>query len=43
VVRLEFSIELNYEIDAPGCDFIFSIQAAQTRHQIVVAESLSSG
>ena len=40
MVRLKFSIELNYEIDAPGCDFIFSIQAAQTRHQIVVAESL---
>ena len=40
MVRLKFSIELNYEIDAPGCDFIFSIQAAQTRHQFVVNESL---
>ncbi len=40
MVRLQFSIELNYEIDAPGCDFIFSIHAAQTAHQIVVGESL---
>jgi transglutaminase-like putative cysteine protease len=40
VVRLEFSIELDYQIDAPGCDFIFSIHAAQTRHQSVVCESL---
>jgi len=40
LVRLKFSIELNYEIDPPGCDFIFSIHAAQTQHQIVVSESL---
>ena len=39
-VRLKFSIELNYDIDPPGCDFIFSIHAAQTAHQLVVAESL---
>ena len=40
MVRLKFSIELNYEIDPPGCDFIFSIHAAKTQHQIVVSESL---
>lgn len=40
MLRLSFSIELNYEIDPPGCDFIFSIHAAQTPHQIVVSESL---
>jgi transglutaminase-like putative cysteine protease len=40
MVRLQFSIELAYDIDAPGCDFIFSIHAAQTAHQRVVAESL---
>lgn len=40
MVRLKFSIELNYEIDQPGCDFIFSIHAAQTLHQFVVNESL---
>jgi transglutaminase-like putative cysteine protease len=41
VVRLKFSIELNYEIDQPGCDFIFSIHAAKNRHQTVVSESLN--
>ena len=40
-VRLQFSIELNYEIDAPGCDFVFNIHAAQTRYQTVVTESLN--
>ena len=40
MVRLKFSIELNYEIDQPGCDFIFSIHAAQTPYQIVISESL---
>jgi transglutaminase-like putative cysteine protease len=40
MVRLKLSIELGYQIDAPGCDFIFSIHAAQTRHQTVVCESL---
>ncbi|HQZ04918.1 MAG TPA: transglutaminase family protein [Burkholderiaceae bacterium] len=40
MVRLQFSIELSYDIDAPGCDFIFSIHAAQTAHQRVVGESL---
>ena len=40
MVRLQFSIELHYEIDPPGCDFIFSIHAAQTTHQSVVYESL---
>ncbi len=41
MVRLHFSIELNYEIDPPGCDFIFSIHAARTAHQSVVNESLT--
>ena len=41
MVRLQFSIELNYNIDSYGCDFIFSIHAAKTAHQIVVSESLS--
>ena len=40
MVRLKFSIQLNYEITEPGCDFIFSVHAAQTRHQTVVNESL---
>lgn len=41
MVRLKFSIELNYEITQPGCDFIFSIHAAQTPHQTVVTEELT--
>lgn len=41
MLRLKFSIELNYEIDQPGCDFVFSIHAAQTAYQIVVDESLT--
>ena len=40
MLRLKFSIALDYQIDAPGCDFIFSIHAAQTAHQTVVCESL---
>jgi len=40
LVRLKFSVELNYEIDQPGCDIIFSIHAAQTRLQTVLVESL---
>jgi transglutaminase-like putative cysteine protease len=41
MIRLKFSIELHYDIVAPGSDFIFSIHAAQTQHQIVVNESLA--
>ncbi|MDO9198107.1 transglutaminase family protein [Rhodoferax sp.] len=40
MIRLQFSIELNYQISEPGCDFIFSIHAAQTQHQNVVSEAL---
>ena len=40
MVRLQFSIELNYDIAPPGCDFIFSIHAAQTQAQTVVSEAL---
>ena len=41
MIRLKFSIELHYEITPPSSDFIFSIHAAQTPHQIVIAESLA--
>jgi hypothetical protein len=40
MLRLKFSIELKNNIDSFGCDFFFSIHAAQTAHQIVVGESL---
>ena len=41
LIRLKFSIELNYDITEPGCDFIFSIHAAQTPQHTVVRESLA--
>lgn len=41
MIRLEFSIELNYEINQPGSDFIFSIHAAKTGYQTVVTEYLN--
>lgn len=41
MVRLKFSIGLDYQINSPGCDFIFNIHAAQTAHQTVVSESLA--
>ena len=40
MVRLRFSIELNYQIAAAGCDFIFNVHAAQTRHQSLLQENL---
>lgn len=41
MISLKFSIELQYEIDPPGCDFILSIHAAQTAYQTVANESLT--
>lgn len=40
MLRLHFSITLNYEVIQPGCDFIFNIHAAKTAHQVVVSETL---
>lgn len=40
MIRLKFSIELNYSVSQPDADFIFSIHAAQTAHQSVVSETL---
>lgn len=40
MVRLKFSIELGYQVADAGCDFVFSIHAAQTRQQMVVSETL---
>lgn len=40
MVRLEFSIQLAYEVLQPSCDFIFNVQAAHTSRQTVVGESL---
>lgn len=40
MVRLRFAVELDYQVQAPGADFIFNLQAARTRHQHVVDERL---
>jgi transglutaminase-like putative cysteine protease len=40
LIRLQFSIALQYEVTTPGTDFIFNVHAAQTRQQQVVSESL---
>ena len=40
MVRIELNIELNYEIDAQGADFVFNIHAAHTAHQRVFAGNL---
>jgi transglutaminase-like putative cysteine protease len=41
MVRIQFSIDLQYEVGFSGADFIFNIQAARTRRQTVVSERLS--
>jgi transglutaminase-like putative cysteine protease len=40
MVRLEFSIELSYQIASPACDFVFMVHAARTPRQHIVEESL---
>jgi transglutaminase-like putative cysteine protease len=40
LVRLQFSIDLNYDITDFSCDFILNVHAAQTLAQTVVGESL---
>lgn len=40
MIRLELQVELNYEIDADGADFVFNIHAAQTDSQTVRFERL---
>ena len=40
MIRLNLSVDLKYEIAGQASDFIFSIHAAQTAHQQIVAESL---
>lgn len=41
MVRLEFAITLQYDVDAPGGDFIFAMHAAKTARQQLVREALS--
>lgn len=39
-LRLRYHAELHYEVRAPGCDFIFNVQAARTARQRIVSEKL---
>ena len=39
-VRMELQIDLSYEVDQHGADFVFNIHAAQTPNQSVSAERL---
>ena len=40
MVRIELQVDLSYQIDAQGADFVFNIHAAQTPSQTVCAERL---
>ena len=40
MVRIQFAIDLHYELNFPGADFVFNIHAAQTASQSIVSESL---
>lgn len=40
MVRIQFAIDLRYELLYPGTDFVFNIHAARTAHQTVVSEQL---
>ena len=40
MVRIEIQVDLNYEVSAPGADFIFNIHAAKTARQAVSVENL---
>lgn len=42
-MRLHYTVDLSYQVEAPGADFIFNIQAARTRQQRVVNERLDVG
>lgn len=40
MVKIDIQLSLNYQIAAPGADFVFNIHAAQTPHQQVSSENL---
>jgi transglutaminase-like putative cysteine protease len=41
MIRIDLRVELSYEIDQHGADFVFNIHAANTPAQIVTAERLT--
>lgn len=40
MVRIQFAIDLQYELNYPGADFVFNIHAAQTASQSIISENL---
>jgi transglutaminase-like putative cysteine protease len=40
MIRIELQIDLHYEVDTQGADFIFNVHAAHTASQTVLAERL---
>lgn len=40
MIRIALQIDLNYEIDGAGADFVFNIHAARTASQSILAENL---
>ena len=41
MIRLQLSLQLDYVVYGPGCDFVFNIHAAHTHRQRVVHEALT--
>ena len=41
MIRLQLSVQLDYDVLSPGCDFVFNIHAAQTERQRVLDEALT--
>jgi len=41
MIRIAFQIDLNYQIDWDGADFLFNLHAAHTQRQLVSAEEFS--
>ena len=40
MVRIQFAIDLQYELTSPCADFVFNFHAAQTARQTVISEKL---
>lgn len=41
MIRLQLSLQLDYEVYGPGCDFVFNIHAAHTVRQRVLHDALT--
>lgn len=39
-LRLKYAVDIEYQVRTSGSDFVFNVQAARTRHQLVLQEHL---